>query len=66
MRALSFSVLALILVAACGNTNGPQLQFRAISTAQGDFTVTPADELQIPPTRTLPTPTPGGVNRADP
>lgn len=66
MRALSFSVLALILVAACGNSDEQPLQFRAISSTQGAFTVTPADDLIIPPTRTLPTPTPGGVNRADP
>lgn len=66
MRALSFSVLALILVTACGNANGPQPAFRSTSTSQGDFTVIPADELQVPPSLTLPTPTPGGVNRADP
>lgn len=66
MRALSFSVLALILVAACGNTDRPLRDLRSASGGPDEFAVIPYDPLEIPETRTLPTPTPGGTNRADP
>ncbi|WP_242654420.1 DUF3035 domain-containing protein [Yoonia rosea] len=66
MRALSFSVLALILVTACGNTDRPLRDLRSASGGPDEFAVIPFDPLEIPETRALPDPTPGGENRADP
>ncbi|WP_083480148.1 DUF3035 domain-containing protein [Loktanella sp. 5RATIMAR09] len=66
MRALSFSVLALILVTACGNTERPLRDLNSASGGPDEFAVIPFDPLQIPETRTLPNPTPGGENRVDP
>lgn len=66
MRALSFSVLALILVTACGNTDRPLRDLRSASGGPDEFAVIPFDPLEIPETRALPNPTPGGANRADP
>jgi len=66
MRALSFSVLALILVSACGDTERPLRDLRSASGGPDDFAVIPFDPLEIPETRALPNPTPGGANRADP
>lgn len=66
MRALSFSVLALILVAACSN---PDRSLHSLQSAGGgpdEFAVIPAEPLELPQTSTLPNPTPGGTNRADP
>ncbi|WP_400084102.1 DUF3035 domain-containing protein [Yoonia sp. R78084] len=66
MRALSFSVLALILVTACGNTDRPLRDLRSAGGGPDEFAVIPFDPLEIPETRALPNPTPGGANRADP
>ena len=66
MRTLSFSVLALILVTACGNTDRPLRDLRSAGGGPDEFAVIPADPLVIPQTAALPTPTPGGINRADP
>jgi len=66
MRALSISVLALVLLSACGSTERPLRDLRAAGGGPDEFAVIPAAPLVIPQTRALPTPTPGGVNRADP
>ncbi len=65
MRALTFSVLALILVSACANTDRPLRDLRSAGGGPDEFAVIPAEPLEIPQTRVLPTPTPGGLNRAD-
>ena len=65
MRAILFSVLALVMVAACSDNRGPVPAFGAVEPNSNDFVVTPASPLVIPNTLTLPQPTPGGVNRAD-
>lgn len=66
MRALTFSVLALILVAACGNTDRPLRDLRSAGGGPDEFAVIPVGALDVPATRELPTPTPGGTNRTDP
>lgn len=66
MRALTYSVLALILVSACGNTDRPLRDLRSASGGPDEFAVIPFEPLEIPATQTLPTPTPGGANRVDP
>ena len=66
MRALSFSVLALILVTACGNTDRPLRDLRSAGGGPDEFKVIPLGPLEIPQTRDLPTPTPGGTNRTEP
>lgn len=64
MRALILTVLALSLTAACGNRGPEGKAFRAIGPEQSTFLVTPAAPLETPQTFALPTPTPGGNNRA--
>ena len=66
MRALTFSVLALILVTACGNTDRPLRDLRSAGGGPDEFAVIPLGELEVPATRELPAPTPGGANRTDP
>ena len=63
MRAFTISVIALTLMSACsGNTDGKE--FRDVGPEQSTFVVTPAAPLATPPSRVLPTPTPGGTDRA--
>lgn len=64
MRALTFLVLAVTLMAACGGSREGK-PFRGIGPEQSTFLVTPADPLVIPSPLTLPPPTPGGANRAE-
>jgi uncharacterized lipoprotein len=64
MRALVFTVLAIITTAACSGGTGGKA-FRDVGPEQSTFLVTPADPLETPPSQALPTPTPGGVNRAE-
>jgi hypothetical protein len=66
MRAITFSVLALIFVAACGNTDRPLRDLRASGGGPDEFSVIPLEPLEIPQELNLPTPTPGGTNRVDP
>ena len=65
MRALTFSVLALVLVSACANTDRPLRDLRSAGGGPDEFAVIPAEPLEFPETRALPTPTPGGPNRAE-
>ncbi|MEL6681209.1 MAG: DUF3035 domain-containing protein [Pseudomonadota bacterium] len=65
MRALTLSVLALTLVAACGNTDRPLRDLRAAGGGPDEFAVIPQEPLVLPGNSSLPRPTPGGVNRAD-
>ncbi len=65
MRALSFAVLTIVLVSACSGNDGPVLGLREVSVDTNAFQVVPVAPLEIPPTRALPTPTPGGANRTD-
>lgn len=65
MRALTFLVLALSLMAACGNTDRPLRDLRSSSGGPDEFAVIPVGPLEIPQTLDLPTPTPGGTNRTD-
>ncbi len=65
MRAFSFSVLACVFLTACSGGLGSW--FGGESGGGPDETsVVPVQPLVIPPTRALPTPTPGGTNRSDP
>lgn len=66
MRALSFSVLALTLVSACGNTDRPLRDLRSSGGGPDEFAVIPVGPLEIPGQLALPSPTPGGANRTDP
>jgi hypothetical protein len=63
MRALTLLVL-IFGVAACSGAPDNGMAFRDVGPEQSTFFVTPAAPLATPPTRTLPLPTPGGVNRA--
>lgn len=66
MRKFTFSALALILVAACGNTDRPLRDLQSAGGGPDPFAVIPVGALEIPASRDLPTPTPGGTNRTDP
>lgn len=66
MRAITFSVLALTLVAACGDTDRPLHDLRSAGGGPDEFAVIPLAPLEIPQELSLPTPTPGGTNRTDP
>lgn len=66
MRGPVISVLALVLVTACGNTDRPLRDLQAAGGGPDEFAVIPQQELEIPAELTLPQPTPGGTNLADP
>lgn len=66
MRAITFSVLALILMAACGDTDRPLRDLKSSGGGPDEFAVIPVGALEIPDQLALPTPTPGGTNRTDP
>ncbi|SFS20247.1 DUF3035 domain-containing protein [Yoonia litorea] len=67
MRRRVLSVLALILMAACGGPGPDFANPLAIEGGGPDATdLRLNDPLVIPPTNTLPQPTPGGANLADP
>ena len=66
MRAISLSVLALALLTACANTDRPLRELRSAGGGPDEFAVIPQRPLVIPQTLTLPEPTPGGTNLADP
>ncbi|MBQ2261681.1 MAG: DUF3035 domain-containing protein [Loktanella sp.] len=65
MRAFTFSVFALGLLAACGTNTDDMAPFGAATISPAEQAVTPANPLQRPPTLDLPPPTPGQGNRAD-
>lgn len=66
MRAMTFTVLAVILMAACGSSDRSLRDLRSASGGPDEFAVIPVGPLEIPQTLDLPTPTPGGTNRTDP
>ena len=67
MRALTFSVLAMFVLTACGSTDRPLRALQAAGGGPDEFAVILANPLVVPDdTTTLPEPTPGGGNRADP
>lgn len=63
MRAV-FLVLGCSLLVACGG--GPLHNTRSATGGPDDFSVLPVAPLEIPESLTLPTPTPGAPNLADP
>ena len=65
MRATLLLVLTLTTVAGCSRGDDGRMGFRDIGPEQSNFTVTPADPLEIPPVLSLPAPNPGGTNRAE-
>lgn len=66
MRARLMTILALFALTACANTDRPLRELRAAGNGPDEFAVIPLNPLQIPESRSLPTPTPGGTNLADP
>jgi hypothetical protein len=67
MRALTFSILALMVLTACGSSDRPLRDLRSSSGGPDEFAVILSDPLILPSNLTaLPQPTPGGSNRADP
>lgn len=66
MRAFVFPVLALLFVTACGDTDRPLHDLKSASGGPDEFAVIPQEPLVIPTDRSLPRPTPGGTNLADP
>ena len=65
MRGSAVSVLAVMLVAACGDTDRPLRDLQPAGRGPDEFAVIPQEPLEIPAQFTLPQPTPGGTNLAD-
>ncbi len=66
MRAIILSILAVVLMSACANTDRSLRDLRAAGGGPDEFAVIPQRPLTLPPTTSLPEPTPGGANLADP
>lgn len=66
MRGIVKTVVALLFVAACGNTDRPLRDLQSAGGGPDEFAVIPQEPLVIPADRSLPQPTPGGSNLADP
>lgn len=66
MREIVITVVALLFVAACGNTDRPLRDLQSAGGGPDEFAVIPQEPLVIPADRSLPQPTPGGTNLADP
>lgn len=61
------AIVALLLLAACGNDDEPQLMNLRSKEGPDEFSILPPKPLQMPESlSTLPDPTPGGTNRTDP
>lgn len=66
MRAIIFSILAMALMTACGDTDRPLRDMSSAGGGPDEFQVIPVGPLETPDTLSLPEPTPGGTNRTDP
>ncbi|MFQ1702844.1 DUF3035 domain-containing protein [Loktanella agnita] len=66
MRSITFLILAVTLMTACGDTDRPLRDMRASGGGPDEFQVIPVRPLEMPATFSLPEPTPGGSNRTDP
>ena len=65
MRALCFSVLAIVVLTACGRSTNGLPGFGVITLGQAERDLVTAQPLILPSNLTaLPQPTPGGANRA--
>ena len=57
----------LIALAACGRGDPGLMNIRNTESGPDEFAILPTEPIEIPQDlRSLPTPTPGGVNRVDP
>ena len=65
MRRL-MAISALLTLGACGGGHDGAHRLQAPGDGPDEFAGMPLRPLEIPPTNALPTPTPGGANRADP
>ncbi|WP_101341098.1 DUF3035 domain-containing protein [Cereibacter azotoformans] len=61
------AALAMLLLAGCGGGDPKLMNLRASGPGPDEFGILPVKPLEIPETiGALPSPTPGGANRADP
>ena len=58
--------VAVMGLAACSGGTPTLMNLRNTESGPDEFSVVPTRELEIPGTRDLPAPTPGGTNLADP
>ncbi|MEM1064440.1 MAG: DUF3035 domain-containing protein [Pseudomonadota bacterium] len=66
-RRLLLLACVAVLAAGCGRGDGPRLlNLEANNDGPDEFAILPTKPLETPPDTSLPTPTPGGVNRTDP
>ncbi|MEO1641013.1 MAG: DUF3035 domain-containing protein [Pseudomonadota bacterium] len=66
MRLPILPVLLCTALVACGNTDRPLRDLQSAGGGPDEFQVIPVGALEIPEDRSLPEPTPGGINRTDP
>ncbi|WP_224816330.1 DUF3035 domain-containing protein [Hasllibacter sp. MH4015] len=59
-------VAAVFGLSACSNGVPTLMNLRNTESGPDEFAIVPTRELELPATRELPAPTPGGFNRADP
>ncbi|MEX3017670.1 DUF3035 domain-containing protein [Gymnodinialimonas hymeniacidonis] len=58
--------VAVLALSACSNGVPTLMNLRNTESGPDEFSVVPTRELEMPSSRDLPAPTPGGINRADP
>ncbi len=58
--------IAVLALTACSDAVPNLMNLRNTESGPDEFSVVPTRELQMPTSRELPAPTPGGVNLADP
>ena len=66
MRGITLTCIVAALLGGCANTDRPLRDLRAAGGGPDEFAVIPQNPLVIPAQKTLPVPTPGGGNLADP
>lgn len=61
------AVMAMVTLAACSSSDGPQLMNIRSGSGPDEFAIVPPKPLEMPESLSeLPDPTPGGANRTDP
>ena len=66
MRTTILAIIAAAALTACTSSERPLHNLEGAGGGPDDFSVLPVAPLEIPQTKALPQPTPGGSNRVDP
>lgn len=66
IRATLLVLITTLGLTACSQGTPSLMNLRNTEAGPDEFAIVPTNELELPPTTALPTPTRGGTNRADP